>query len=38
MFAPDGHFLPGMMLDLANPTDKGYQAGADAIKALVGTP
>jgi len=38
MLAPDGHFLPGMTLDLANPTDKDYQAGANAKIALVGTP
>ena len=35
MLAPDGHFLPGMMLDFTHPTDKGYQVWADAIKPLI---
>lgn len=35
MLTPDGHFLPGMMLDYTHPTDKGYQVWADGIRDLI---
>jgi lysophospholipase L1-like esterase len=38
MLAPDGNFLPGMMLDYVHPTDKGYQIWANAIKPYISAP
>jgi lysophospholipase L1-like esterase len=38
MLAPDGTFLPGMMLDYVHPTDKGYQVWADAIRPYIIEP
>ena len=38
MLAPDGTFLPGMMLDYVHPSDKGYQVWANAIRPYITAP
>jgi lysophospholipase L1-like esterase len=34
MLQPDGHFLPGMMLDFTHPSEKGYEIWADALRPI----
>jgi lysophospholipase L1-like esterase len=37
LLKPDGHFLPGMMLDFTHPSERGYEIWADGLRPIFKT-